>query len=198
MRRVEAPLPVSANPRGCLLMLGWTAHALDADEIVTRHTEALGGKAKLAALQSLRLVGKISFGSGDFSIDLAWTALLKGPGMIREEASLQGLTGVSAYDGKEGWQVQPFQGRKEPERSSADDSKSLAQKADFDGPLVGWKEKGFSVSYLGPEDVDGTAALKLKVTRPSGDYEYDFLDPDYFLLIRAEKHLFMRGTEQVE
>ncbi len=59
---------------GSLLMLGWAAHALDADEIVTRHTEALGGKTRLAALQSLRLVGKISFGSGDFSIDLAWTA----------------------------------------------------------------------------------------------------------------------------
>src|SRR6266478_227414 len=197
MRRVEAPLPVSANPRGCLLMLGWTAHALDADEIVTRHTEALGGKAKLAALQSLRLVGKISFGSGDFSIDLAWTALLKGPGMIREEASLQGLTGVSAYDGKEGWQVQPFQGRKEPEHSSRDDSKDLAQRADFEGPLVSWKEKGFSLVYLGSEDVDGTDALKLKLTRPSGDFENVFLDPNYFLVIRSEKHNFIRGTEQI-
>src|SRR5437879_190155 len=28
---------------GSLLMLGWAAHALDVDEIVTRHTEALGG-----------------------------------------------------------------------------------------------------------------------------------------------------------
>src|SRR5437667_4552403 len=109
---------------GFLLTLGWAAHALDVEEIVTRHTEALGGKTKLAALQSLRLVGKISFGSGGSSIDLTWTALLKRPGMIREEASLQGLTGVSAYDGKEGWQVQPFQGRKEPEHSSPDDSKS--------------------------------------------------------------------------
>jgi len=172
--------------------------ALDRDEIIARHIEACGGKSNLSALRSLRLDGKISFGDGDFRIDLAWTALFKRPGMLREDASLQGLTGISAYDGKEGWQVQPFQGRKEPERASADDSKTLAQKADFDGPLVGWKEKGFTVSYLGPEDVDGTAALKLKVARPSGDYEYDFLDPDYFLLIRAEKHLFVRGTEQVE
>src|SRR5256885_9407723 len=42
----------------------------------------------------------------------------------REEVSLQGLTGIAAYDGKEGWQVQPFQGRKEPEHSSAEDRKS--------------------------------------------------------------------------
>jgi len=118
--------------------------------------------------------------------------------MIREEASLQGLTGVSAYDGKEGWQVQPFQGRKEPEHSSPDDSKGLAQRAEFEGPLVGWKEKGFSLVSLGSQDVDGTDALKLKLTRPSGDFEYVFLDPDYFLVIRSEKHIFIRGTEQIE
>ena len=41
--------------------------------------------------------------------------------MIREEVSLQGLTGMEAYNGKEGWQVQPFAGRKEPERTSAED-----------------------------------------------------------------------------
>src|SRR5262252_8753190 len=120
------------------------ASALDLDEIISRHVEACGGKTNLAALHSLRLDGKISFGDGDFRIDLGWSALFKRPGMLREDASLQGLTGISAYDGKEGWQVQPFQGRKEPERSSADDSKSLAQKADFEGPLVEWEEKGFS------------------------------------------------------
>ena len=38
--------------------------------------------------------------------------LVKKPGMIREEGSIQGLTGVFAYDGKEGWSIQPFQGRR--------------------------------------------------------------------------------------
>src|SRR6266581_4054914 len=100
---------------GSLVMLGWAAHALDADEIVTRHTEALGGKARLAALQSLRLVGKITFGSGDFSIDLAWTALLKGPGMIREEASLK------EPNSKDRWLV----GNRKASRSSISARKTL-------------------------------------------------------------------------
>ena len=29
-------------------------------------------------------------------------------GKVRQESSLQGLTSVQAYDGKEGWQIQPF------------------------------------------------------------------------------------------
>src|SRR5262249_10092622 len=91
-----------------LLSLGTCeyAHALDRDEIVAKHIEACGGKTNLSALRSLRLEGKISFGDGDFLIDLLWSALFKRPGMLREDASLQGLTGISAYDGKEGWQVQ--------------------------------------------------------------------------------------------
>src|SRR5229473_1940499 len=63
---------------------------LDVDEIVTRHTEALGGKANLSALHSLRLAGKLSFGDGNFRIDLGWATWFKRPGMFREDASLQG------------------------------------------------------------------------------------------------------------
>ena len=181
----------------CVSMTAPQARGLDVDEIVKRHTEALGGEAQLSALKSLRLVGKISFGNGDSSIELRWTSLMKRPGRIRQEASLQGMTGVFTYDGKEGWQVQPFEGRRDPEHTSPDDSKELAQQADFEGPVVNWKTKGFSVAYLGPEDVDGTAALKLKVTRPTGDFEYLFLDPAAFLAIRSEKHNFVRGTEQI-
>jgi hypothetical protein len=48
------------------------------------------------------------------------------------------------------------------EKMSADDTKSLMEDADIDGPLVDWKAKGSTVEYLGTEDVDGTQAHKLK------------------------------------
>src|SRR5262245_29658192 len=91
------------------------ARAIDAQELVAKHIEALGGKAKIDALTSLRLVGKVTFGTGDNSIDLTWTRTAKKPGLVREEGSIQGLTAVYAYDGKEGWSIQPFQGRRDPE-----------------------------------------------------------------------------------
>ena len=31
-----------------------------------------------------------------------------GPDEVRTEASLQGMTQIEAYDGKEGWKVSPF------------------------------------------------------------------------------------------
>ena len=118
------------------------------------------------------------------------------PDRLRNEASLQGLTQVQAYDGKEGWQIQPFGGRKDPEKLSADDVKGLADSADMDGPLVDWRAKGHQVEYLGTEDVDGTEAHKLKVTQRNGDIKYIYLDPDYFLQIRETVTRTVRGTEQ--
>src|SRR5215471_11169092 len=48
-----------------------TAHAVTVDEIVARNLEAHGGLARLRALRSLRLTGKIAFGA-DASFELAW------------------------------------------------------------------------------------------------------------------------------
>ena len=167
------------------------------DEIVARSIEARGGAAKLAAIQSLRLTGKVVFGGGNSSIEAAFGLLVKRPGMIRSETTLQGLTAVEAYDGVEGWSVQPFQGRRDPQKTPAENLKSVAQQADFEGPLVRWKEKGHKVEYLGTEDVDGTPAHKLRVNLKDGDVKYFYLDPDYFLEIREVTVSKVRGAEQI-
>ncbi len=78
---------------------------------------------------------------------------------------------------------------------SEDDTKGLIEDAELDGPLVNWKEKGSTVEYLGTEDVDGTEAHKLKVTRKNGDVSYVYLDPDHFLEIRILTQRIERGTQ---
>src|ERR1700687_5122821 len=172
------------------------ARALTADEVVARHIQARGGMQKLGAIHSLRSTGKAVFGFGDAQIEASFGALQKRPGMIRTEISLQGLSQIEAYDGKEGWSLDPFQGRRDAQRDSGDDSKSRAQAADIDGPLVNWREKGHRVEYLGTEDVDGTPAHKLRVTLKDGDVKEIFLDPDYFLEIKEVSTTHIRGTER--
>ncbi len=72
-------------------------------------------------------------------------------------------------------------------RSSSEDA------ADFAGVLVDYKAKGYTLDYLGTEDVDGTDAYKVRVTRPNGDITYVFLDPDYFLEIRTITRRIQHG-----
>src|SRR5438874_7766795 len=163
------------------------------DTLVAKNTDAKGGAQALAAVLSLRLSGKMVVNNG--RLELGYVLVKKRPGAVREDATLQGMTGVDAYDGTEGWKIRPFGGRKDPEKVSVDDAKSLVEDAEIDGPLIDWEAKGGTVEYLGPEDVDGTLAHKLKVIRKNGDVSYVYLDPDYFLEIRILTQRIEQGAQ---
>jgi photosystem II stability/assembly factor-like uncharacterized protein len=182
-----------------LLAVAMSAAAtpMTVDEIVARHLEARGGAQRLAAVQNLKVSGKAFFGGDDFTITAQFAQVRKRANQIRTEVTLQGLTGIDAYDGQQSWSVDPFQGRKDPFRTTADEARGLAQDADLEGALVGWREKGNQVTYLGTEDVDGTPAHKLRIALKDGDVQYVYLDPDYFLEIRRVSERLVRGSERV-
>ena len=176
-----------------LLLAASHAFAFTADELAAKNVAAKGGLDRLNAIHSLRLSGKVRV-NGD-TIELGFVTLLQRPGSIRYEAELQGLTQIQAYDGTQAWQISPFQGRKDPEKLSADDAKALGEDAaDFIGVLVDYKAKSYTLDYLGTEDVDGTQAHKLRVTRPNGDITFVYLDPDYFLEIRTVNRRIEHGV----
>jgi hypothetical protein len=179
----------------CSLLPAFAAHAITADEIIARHVEARGGMANLQALKSLKRTGRLVIPG--FNIELSVVDVRVRPDKVRQEVSLQGMTAVQAWDGKEGWQIQPFQGRKDPERLSKDEAKFLAVAADIDFPLVDYKAKGSKAQYLGLEDVDGTPAHKLRVSLASGDEVTYFIDPDTWMIIRDVQKREVRGAEQV-
>jgi hypothetical protein len=178
------------------LLLGFAlaAHAVTAEELVAKNIAARGGAEKLAAIKTLRMRGQLVFG-GTFK--LAYAQLLKRPDKVRDEASLQGLTQVQAWDGRHGWSIQPFGGRRDPIPMSADEAKALAEEADLDGALVNAAAKGNQVTYIGREDVEGTNAYKLQVKLKDGNTLVIFLDPDAYLPIREIARRTINGVEQV-
>jgi len=165
--------------------------AQTAEELVNKNIQAKGGIDKIKAIKSLRMTGKLNAGGG-FTAAQSQENLR--PNLVRETFSLQGMTAVTAYDGATGWLIQPFGGKKDPELMGEDDLKDLLLDADFDGPLVDYKEKGNTVEFLGHDVVDGDDALRLKVTLKDGDILYYYLDPDTYLEIRKEVQEFIRGS----
>lgn len=180
-----------------LLLSSAPAAAETLDQLVARNVAARGGDARLRAVKSMRMTGRAVLGGEGFSIDAAWGMVQKRPGMLRTELTFQGLTQVNAYDAREGWSMTPFGGRREPERASDEVVRGLAQQADYDGPLVDWRTKGHRIEHLGTEDVDGTPAHKLRVTRKDGDVQYIYLDPDSALEIRITTVRKVRGGEEI-
>jgi hypothetical protein len=102
---------------------------------------------------------------------------------------------VESYNGSTGWQIQPFQGRKDPEDVSADDAKSLAEEADFDTPLIDAAAKGATIENLGVTDIDDAPAYVLRVKLKNGDDETWYIDPDAFLPVRMVVHQRVRGSD---
>lgn len=167
--------------------------AQTADEIIAKYVKTVGGIEKIQAVSSLRRTGKFTGGGG---FEAAVLQENKRPNKVREEFSLQGMTGVNAYDGKTGWKIEPWQGKKDAEALSEEEMKQIVEDADFDEPLVNYRQKGNKVELVGTEQVEGTDALKLKVTLASDDVRYYYMDSEYYVPIKIEMKRMIRGAEQ--
>jgi hypothetical protein len=180
----------------CLFVFGGVVGAeeakISADELIEKYIKAIGGKEKLEKVTSRRMTGKAVFGPG---IESATTYESKRPNKVRIEFSFQGMTGTQAFDGQTGWSIMPFGGKTDPEKMSADQLKEVEDEADMDGPLVDYKKKGHQIEVVGKEDLEGSPAYKLKLTKKNGDVEHYFLDAEKYLPLKVSgKHKF-QGTE---
>ncbi len=162
------------------------------DQLISKNIEAKGGAAALDAIKTIRFEGRLLVNQGQ--MELKSTETKKRPGKVRADAILQGMTIINAYNNAAAWKIFPLRGRKDPEKMSPDEAKSLIEEGEIGGPLENWKAQGKTITYLGTEDVEGTAAHKLKVTRKNGDISYVYLDPDYFLEIRIIDQRIEQGA----
>ena len=176
--------------------LAWAPVALaqTVDDLIARHVQARGGLDSLRAVRNVVMTGKVR--PPGFDGDFQFVETIARPDEVRQDLTLQGLTIVQAWDGQGGWQIQPFSGRKDAERLSGDDTKSLHEEADFEGALVDYKAKGNTVEYIGDEDVDGAPAHAIRVRLKNGDEQTFYLDPDAMLTIRVVTKQTLRGAEQ--
>src|SRR5438034_5395591 len=106
------------------------------------------------------------------------------------------MTGINAYDGHSGWKIEPWNGKRDPEALGEDEMHGILDDADFDGPLVNYQAKGNRVEYQGVEQIEGSDAYKLKVTRPNGDVSFYYLDTEYYVPIRIDTRRMIRAAPQ--
>jgi hypothetical protein len=169
------------------------ASAQTADEIVAKFIKTVGGMERIQAVKTLRRTGKFNGGGGFEAVVVEEN---KRPNLVRQEFQIQGMTGVTAYDGRTGWKIEPWNGKKDAEPLGEEELKGIVEDSDLDGPLVNYREKGVRVEYVGREEVEGTDAYKLKVTLKGGDVRYYYMDTDYFVPIKIDTKRMVRGAER--
>jgi hypothetical protein len=192
-KRKEKTMRVTLLVLAGVALCAASAAAQSADEIVGKYLQAAGGMEKVQAIHSLRRVGKYVGGGG---FEAAIVQENKRDHRVREEFVLQDLTGINAYDGTTGWKIEPWNGKKDAEALSEEESKSILEDSDFDGPLVDYRKKGNKVEYVGHDEVEGTDAHKLKVTLPNGTVFHYYLDTDSYMPIKIDTRRMIRGAER--
>ena len=135
------------------------------------------------------------YGGGGFEASVSQEN--KRPNKVRDQFSLQGMTAIQAYDGKTGWKVDPFGGKKDAEAMGEEELKSIVEDAEFEDPIIDYAQKGNKLELLGTDKVEGSDVYKLKLTLASnGDVRTYYIDADGDVPIKLDVKRTVRGAER--
>ena len=168
------------------------AQELTLEQVIDNHYRALGGLDKVKSVVSRRMVGRMTMQPAG---EAGFTLVSKRPSKARMEITVQGQTGIQAFDGENGWMFLPFMGQTAPELMPPDMANAMREEADFDGPLVDYREKGHALTLLGLGDVEGTATYELELTHRNGEVTTYHLNAESFLPMLTESNRSVQGTQ---
>jgi outer membrane lipoprotein-sorting protein len=163
---------------------------ITAEEIIDTYLENIGGTENLDALENMVLQAQTQAQGMQIPITMYQTA----DGQQRMDMVFQGreITQM-AFDGETGWSTNFQTGQ--AEKMDAEQSKLMkTQVSDFPDPFLNYEEKGYTVSLEGEEEVEGTMAYKIKLTKDPvtvqgeevENFTYYYFDKDALVPIMQE------------
>ena len=161
------------------------------DEILAKYFEAQG-QEKLLATNTFTTKGKIIQGQ----FEIPFTSYHKRPMKFKSEAEFQGMKIISAFDGETGWSINPMTGSNDPQPMTAEQLDRMKIQADYDGMFYNYKDKGYTVEYLGKEPVDDIETYKLKLTRPNGDIITAYIDAENYVILKTDSKMKIQDVDR--
>jgi len=117
------------------------------------------------------------------------------PDKYRMDFELADLAAIQAYDGKTGWSTAPWTGNPKPTLMDEDALKDVKNRADFEGLLYNYKEKGHQAKLIGKDTINTNEVYKIELIRKDGGIEYYFIDTKNAQLLKRSFKRNMRGKE---
>ena len=144
-----------------LVIMSASVMAQSVDDILNKYFETIGGKAKLEALNGVKISAKINQGGMEIPLDIIQ---LK-DGKQVTNINFQGkVIKQGAYDGTTMWSHN-FMNMK-AEKSDAEATENYKKNiGDFPDPFLNYKSRGWKAELMGKESVDGAEAYKIKLTK---------------------------------
>jgi len=153
--------------------------AQNADEIINRYLDSLGGMSKVGALQSAVYYGNLDY-QGSFFPATVYRVQNKG---YKFMVDAQGVSNYVMVTDKGMWTFIPSQGQAAPEAAPADQAKLSMANLDLQGALFNYKKKGSKVELVGKDSVEGRLANKIKLTTKEGLVTTYYIDAETSKLV---------------
>lgn len=172
-----------------LLSSAATLTAQNLKSILKKHYAAVGQPA-INAAEAVVINGKIN----QMGMELPFVIYQKRPGKVKFEATFQDMQLVQAFDGENGWAINPMSGP-EPTDMGVTEKKTMQSMAEIEGRLYNWKKKKYKVSYEGDESIEGVKTHKVKVITPDGDSETYYIDSNTSLIAKVDSKSKVQGMD---
>lgn len=179
-----------------ILLLTLEGRADPAADIAQIHLEAIGGRARLAALKGLRMSGTVIVAANEQRMRFSMIAVR--PSRVRLEIQQKGRTLVTATDGIEPpWEFDTGSWPPRYRDMEASAARGFLADAEFDDPLVAGAARGFSLDYAGETEVGGRKLLRVLATKSLTETFTLLVDPEtYFIAMRVEQRTTAAGRKR--
>lgn len=176
-----------------LLCFVVTGQAQTVENIISKNITARGGLQQIEKVHSIQMSGYATMNG----MNAPFTIMMERPGKLRIELHVQNNMIVQAYDGHLGWARIPGGNGSIVRPMSPSEAQSLKDEADFDGPLIRYKQKGNKVVLLGNVTTNGIDFYKLLVTNPKGENTTMLVNAHTYNITSEITHKKIAGTNPV-
>jgi hypothetical protein len=180
--------------------IGWSVMALacltpakaqTVDDIINKNIEAIGGREVLSKITSATFQGTVDAMGNDYPL----TAIMVNGKGYKSITSINGMDIIQCVTDTGGWMLNPMVGQTSAQAIPADQLKAGKAVIYIGGPLVDYKDKGYSAELAGREDVAGQSNYKVHLFDNEGTDVMYYINPQTYLVSKAVAKAKAMGQE---